>query len=64
MTFKILLDEKPGQTTQQTPQETEPVETVPNDWQGWYEYLKPYFNEKFGQTYDEWFQEFMDRFGQ
>ena len=60
--LQIVLDEKP-KTTEEQPQQAEPTEPSEETQQGWYDYLKPYFDESMGKSYDEWFEEFMKRFG-
>ncbi len=62
MVLKITLDEKPKEGTEQTPQENIDPPTD-EEWDSWYDYLKPFFDDSMGQTYDEWFEQFKDHFG-
>lgn len=63
LVLTITLDEKPSDTTTQTPQEGASVPEDESEWDMWYEYLKPFFDSSKGQTYDEWFEQFKEHFG-
>ena len=60
LVLTITLDEKPDTQSSGQSGEQEPTET---DWDYWYEYMKPFFDESKGQSYDEWFEQFKEHFG-
>ena len=64
LTLEITLDEKPADSNSQTTPTLPTTPPAENEWDYWYEYLKPFFGEDKGQSYDEWFEQFKEHFGQ
>ena len=64
LVLTITLDEKPTAAAGQTPHQGGSKGPTDDEWAYWYEYLKPFFDDSKGQTYDEWFKQFKEHFGQ